>query len=62
MTDFAIIVRAALDEVDDLPGNEFWTIRDASKLAESIQVHLTAHAIAQADAETDADEAAGWAT
>ncbi len=47
-----MIVRAALDEIDDLPGNDHWTIRDANKLAESIQVHLTAHAIAQADQDT----------
>ena len=48
-TPFAVIVRAALDEIDDLPGNDHWTVRDASKLAESIQVHLTAYALANVE-------------
>lgn len=47
MTAFATIVRAALDEVDDRPGDDHWTIRDANKLAEAIQVHLAAHVMAE---------------
>ena len=61
-TPLAVIVRAALDELDDSPGNDYWTIRDANKLTESILTHMLAYGLARAEEEDDFDEAAGWAS
>jgi len=58
-TPFALAVRAALDEIDPLPGNEYWTVKDSNKLTEAILTYLIAYGLARAEAE-DYEEAAGW--